>query len=116
MTLIYFVVFQKVNEYQAKIKDTTRKMMAMVSELSMNQANAMKLQQTVKGQEQQLERAYLRMERGEAPTEDAEREWFRIIREEQQRQLEKEETQQVRTKDFNFSVLAYTRRISCFTY
>lgn len=36
---------KKVNEFQAKIKDTTRKMMAVVSELSMYQATAMKLQQ-----------------------------------------------------------------------
>ena len=39
---------KKVNELQAKIKEVTRKMMAMVSELSMHQANAMKLQQEVK--------------------------------------------------------------------
>ena len=37
----------QVNELQAKIKEVTRKMMAMVSELSMHQANAMKLQQEV---------------------------------------------------------------------
>lgn len=36
---------KKVNEFQSKIKDTTRKMMAVVSELSMYQATAMKLQQ-----------------------------------------------------------------------
>ena len=30
-------VAKKVNQYQAKIKDVTRKMMAMVSELSMEQ-------------------------------------------------------------------------------
>lgn len=69
--------------------------MAMVSELSMNQANAMKLQQTVKGKEQELEQAYIRMERGEAPTEDAEREWLRIVREEQRREMERQATQQV---------------------
>lgn len=37
----------KVNEFQAKIKDVTRKMMAVVSELSMHQATALKLQQEV---------------------------------------------------------------------
>jgi uncharacterized protein YjbJ (UPF0337 family) len=30
-------IAKKVNQYQAKIKDTTRKMMALVSELSMQQ-------------------------------------------------------------------------------
>ena len=67
----------------------------MVSELSMNQANAMKLQQTVKQQEQLLEQAYIRMERGEAPTDDAEKEWQRIMREELRRQMEMQETRQV---------------------
>lgn len=43
------------NDIQSKIKDTTRKMMAIVSELSMNQASAMKLQATVKEQEADLE-------------------------------------------------------------
>lgn len=79
---------KKVNEYQAKIKDTTRKMMALVSELSMNQAAAMKLQQEVKSKEQELEQCYVRMERGEAPNEEAEREWLRMIRDEARREKE----------------------------
>lgn len=79
---------KKVNEYQAKIKDTTRKMMALVSELSMNQAEAMKLQQEVKGKEQELEQSYVRMERGEAPNEEAEREWLRMVRDEARREKE----------------------------
>lgn len=62
--------------------------MALVSELSMNQAAAMKLQQEVKSKEQELEQSYVRMERGEAPNEEAEREWLRIIRDEARRQEE----------------------------
>lgn len=88
---------KKVNEYQAKIKDTTRKMMALVSELSMNQAAAMKLQQEVKGKEQELEQCYVRMERGEAPCEEAEREWLRMARDEERRTkelLEKKEREE----------------------
>lgn len=83
------------NEYQAKIKDTTRKMMALVSELSMNQATAMKLQQEVKGKEQELEQCYVRMERGEAPSEEAEREWYRMIRDEDRRNKELMEKKEV---------------------
>jgi len=79
---------KKVNEYQAKIKDTTRKMMALVSELSMNQAAAMKLQQEVKEKEQELEQSYVRMERGEAPNEEAEREWLRMVRDDARREKE----------------------------
>lgn len=36
---------EKVNHFQARIKDVTRKMMATVSELSMFQATALSLQQ-----------------------------------------------------------------------
>ncbi len=38
---------KRVNEFQSRIKDTTRKMMATVSELSMYQATAIKLQQVL---------------------------------------------------------------------
>lgn len=85
----------QVNEYQAKIKDTTRKMMALVSELSMNQAAAMKLQQEVKGKEQELEQCYVRMERGKAPCEEAEREWLRMVRDEERRTKELLEKKEV---------------------
>ena len=71
-------------------------MMALVSELSMNQASAMKLQQEVKGKEQELEQCYVRMERGEAPSEEAEREWYRMIRDEERRSKELLEKKEVR--------------------
>ncbi|XP_072026353.1 coiled-coil domain-containing protein 146-like [Amphiura filiformis] len=76
---------KKVNELQAKIKEITRKMMAAVSELSMRQAEALKMQQDVRGQESTLEQAYLRMEQGEAPTEEAARDWERMVRDERRR-------------------------------
>ena len=73
--------------------------MALVSELSMNQAAAMKLQQEVKSKEQELEQSYVRMERGEAPNEEAEKEWLRIIRDEARREeeiIEKKEVSRAR--------------------
>ena len=70
-------------------------MMALVSELSMNQAEAMKLQQEVKGKEQELEQSYVRMERGEAPNEEAEREWLRMVRDEARREKELIERKEV---------------------
>ncbi|XP_065059412.1 coiled-coil domain-containing protein 146-like [Rhopilema esculentum] len=84
-------IAKKVNELQAKIKDMTRKMMAMVSELSMNQAKAMKLQQELKGKEAHLEQCYLRMERGEPPNEEIEIEWQKILRQELLRRNEMEQ-------------------------
>ena len=60
-------------------------MMATVSELSMRQAEALNMQQNVRGQEATLEQAYLRMEQGEAPTEEAARDWERMVRDEKRR-------------------------------
>ena len=72
---------KRVNEFQARIKEVTRKMMATVSELSMYQATAMKLQQTKHDREMELEDAQWRLEQGQAPTEAAEHAWYRKERE-----------------------------------
>ena len=40
-------IYLQVNDLQAKIKEVTRKMMAIVSELCMHQANALRLQHEV---------------------------------------------------------------------
>ena len=66
---------KKVNDFQSQIKLTTRKMMAIVSELSMNQANVLKLEQSAKEKEANLEICKLRMECGECPSDEVEREW-----------------------------------------
>lgn len=87
---IMTLTFQ-VNELQFKIKDTTRKMMAMVSEVSMNQANAMKLQQSLKEKESELEQCYIRMEKGEPPSEEIERDWLKFLRDEERKAYEYEE-------------------------
>jgi len=84
---------KKVNELQAKIKDETRKMMACVSELSMQQAEALRLQQEVKERENDLEQSYIRMEKGEAPSEDIAREWMKMVRNEDMREREREMVQ-----------------------
>lgn len=77
---------KKVNDYQAKIRQTTRKMMASVSELSMYQATAMKLEHQKKEQHQDLMEARRRLAEGLPPTEDAEHEWYRMERDRQRRQ------------------------------
>ncbi|XP_013065193.2 coiled-coil domain-containing protein 146-like [Biomphalaria glabrata] len=92
---------KSVNNIQARLKETTRKMMALVSELSMNQAQAMKLQQEVKEKEAELEQCYIRMEKGDAPSQEIELEWEKMMRDlerkieevELRRQLEAEEEQ-----------------------
>ncbi|XP_076468743.1 coiled-coil domain-containing protein 146-like [Babylonia areolata] len=82
---------KKVNETQGKIKDATRKMMALVSEVSMTQAQAMQLQQQVREGEGDLEQCYLRMEKGEPPSLTMEKEWERMLRDERRRLEDKEE-------------------------
>jgi chromosome segregation ATPase len=81
---------KKVNDFQSRIKQTTRKMMAIVSELSMNQAKSLQLQQAVKEREAELEQCRLRMERGEYPNEEIEREWKKMEAAAQRKDTEKQ--------------------------
>lgn len=53
---------KKVNDLQNKIKDTTRKMMATLSELTIYQADALKLQQEKNMKDVEVQQCYARME------------------------------------------------------
>jgi len=77
---------KRVNDYQSRIRGTTRKMMATVSELSMYQASSMKLQAEREDLAQEVGSARERLVEGRAPTDDAEREWFRQERDRAQLQ------------------------------
>nr|DBA31343.1 TPA: hypothetical protein GDO54_007208 [Pyxicephalus adspersus] len=81
---------KKMNELQNKIKDTTRKMMSRIAELSMQQANCIKLQQEVRDKEKFVETCYARMEQGMPPSDETEQEWRRLVREERRCQLERQ--------------------------
>mmetsp|Transcript_19952 Transcript_19952/g.64959 ORF Transcript_19952/g.64959 Transcript_19952/m.64959 type:complete len:918 (-) Transcript_19952:40-2793(-) len=72
---------KRVNDYQSRIRAITRRMMATVSELSMYQASAMKLQAEKTDLSSEVERAAELLAEGQPPTEDAEREWYRMQRE-----------------------------------
>jgi hypothetical protein len=54
---------KKVNQIQSQIKDTTKKMMATVSELSIAQASALKMQEEVKTKELLFEQCVNRMQK-----------------------------------------------------
>ena len=54
---------KKVNQIQSFIKDTTKKMMATISELSISQAAALNLQEEAKNKELILEQYYARIEK-----------------------------------------------------
>lgn len=68
---------KRVNEFQGKIKGTTRRMMATVSELSMYQATAMKLTQENAEREAELGEQEANLGRGLPPSEQVESEWAR---------------------------------------
>jgi len=71
------ILAKSVNNVQCGIKEVTRKMMAVVSELSMYQATAMKLEQEKQDRETELDEAQQKLINGLPPTEDAEFQWYR---------------------------------------
>jgi len=60
----------QVNEYEGKIKQLNRKMMAIVSELSMYQATAVTLQEKEEHLQQELTSAEMAFSRGDPPNEE----------------------------------------------
>ena len=78
--------------------------MAYVSELSMHQANALKLQQVVKEREAELEQCYMRMEKGEAPNDTMEREWLRSLRDEERRRQDGEQQQAAAVEEEQYTL------------
>jgi len=71
-------VAERINEFKARTTELSRKMLATVSELSMFQSKALKLQEEKDKKEDILELAEQRLENGEPPTEDCEIEWERM--------------------------------------
>jgi hypothetical protein len=84
---------KRVNDFQARIRAMTKKMMATVSELSMYQATAMKLQQEKHELELEVQDAQWRVDQGQAPNEDTELEWERTEREQEYRRAALEAAQ-----------------------
>lgn len=81
---------QKVNVFQARIKDVTRKMMATVSELSMYQATAHKLQAERDDACERMMTARERFSAGEPPTDMCEQELAKSMQVEEQKELDKQ--------------------------
>ncbi|XP_004676961.1 PREDICTED: coiled-coil domain-containing protein 146 isoform X1 [Condylura cristata] len=74
---------KKMNGYQKKIKDATKKMMALVAELSMKQALAIELQKEVREKEDFILSCNSRIEKGLPLHRDIEREWLKVLRDEE---------------------------------
>ena len=71
-------VAEKINEYKARTTELSRKMLATVSELSMFQSKALKLQQEKEEKDGVLEVALQNLDAGMPPTDDAEMEWQKV--------------------------------------
>lgn len=71
------------NGYQKKIKDATEKMMALVAELSMKQALAIELQKEVKDKEDFIFSCNARIEKGLPLNKEIEKEWLKVLRDEE---------------------------------
>uniref|UniRef100_A0A8C4MD84 Coiled-coil domain containing 146 n=1 Tax=Equus asinus asinus TaxID=83772 RepID=A0A8C4MD84_EQUAS len=74
---------KKMNGYRKKIKDATEKMMALVAELSMKQALAIELQKEVREKEEFIFSCNSRIEKGLPLNKEIEREWLKVLRDEE---------------------------------
>ncbi|XP_017523887.2 coiled-coil domain-containing protein 146 [Manis javanica] len=77
------LLVKKMNDYRKKIKDATEKMMALVAELSMKQALAIELQKEVREKEDFIFSCSSRMEKGLPLKKEIEREWLKVLRDEE---------------------------------
>jgi len=87
-------IAEKINEYKARTTELSRKMLATVSELSMFQSKALKMQQEKEEKEAALEEAQKRMEQRMPPTDMAEAEFQRMERNQQREAQDREERKQ----------------------
>jgi hypothetical protein len=87
-------IAEKINEYKARTTELSRKMLATVSELSMFQSKALKLQEEKKIKENVLDDADIRIKQGMPPTDSAEEEWARMERNRARAEQDREERKQ----------------------
>ncbi|NWH67018.1 CC146 protein, partial [Geococcyx californianus] len=73
---------KRTNDLQKKIKDRTWKMKALVAELSMRKALAIKLQQEMGNKKQFLMIVSSRVDQGLPPPKETENEWLKVLRNE----------------------------------
>lgn len=71
------------NGYRKKIRDATEQMMALVAELSMKQALAIELQKELREKEDFIFSCNSRIEKGLPLNKDIEREWLKVLRDEE---------------------------------
>ncbi|XP_053320353.1 coiled-coil domain-containing protein 146 [Spea bombifrons] len=90
---------KKMNELRKMIKDTNRKMMALIAELSMQQANCIKLQHEAREKDRFVETCYKRLDEGLPPCNEMDQEWEKIVRDEHRRRLDKEQKAKIQEEE-----------------
>lgn len=83
-------VSEKINDFQSRLKDLTRKMKAIVSEMAVCQANAIRYGEDREKLAKLVETARDRMEQGYPPTPETEIEYFKIIRDKKRYEQERQ--------------------------
>ncbi|EAW77044.1 KIAA1505 protein, isoform CRA_d [Homo sapiens] len=78
---------KKMNGYQRRIKNATEKMMALVAELSMKQALTIELQKEVREKEDFIFTCNSRIEKGLPLNKEIEKEWLKVLRDEEMHAL-----------------------------
>ena len=73
-------VVKRLNDYQTRLREVTRSMMALVSELSMYQAISLQLEEEREEQEETLNQSEELVKEGKAPSNDALRDLKRLLR------------------------------------
>ena len=73
-------IVKRLNDYQTKLRDVTRSMMALVGELSMYQAISLRLQKECEQQEESLILSQGLVEEGQSPSDDALKDLKRLLR------------------------------------
>ena len=67
------------SEVQNQLKECTKKLMALLSELSMQRASSLQLQREINERESEVVESYQRLEQGLPPSEQAEVTWERMV-------------------------------------
>lgn len=100
---------KKLNECQARVRESTRSMMALVSELSMHQATALNLEENKETKEEQLSNARNLVSQGQPPSELALRELNRKLQKSSQKADEQREQENVdpRSHENEFGKIYY---------
>merc|ERR1719174_3422123 len=109
---------KKVNVFQSRIKDVTRKMMSTVSELSMYQATAHKLQTERDDACELMMTARERFANGQPPTDTADAEFEKMLQSDEQRTIDRQlSTQRKQEEDImnsNFTRTTAEPRVNAY--